>query len=221
MSDESYKRVFEQNRKWVEETRAKDPDFFINLAREQHPEFLFIGCSASRVPARTIMGVGAGEVFVHRNVANLVVNADLNGASAIHFAVDHLKVNHIVVCGHYDCGGVRAAMQPRDLGILNGWLREIRDVYRLHRTELDAIEDPTMRNRRLVELNVREQCLNVIKNAVVQRNFLERGAPTVHGWVYDVSSGLLQDLNIDFQELLDEVREIYRLTPNPRTDIDL
>lgn len=221
MSDESYKRVFEQNRKWVEETRAKDPDFFIKLAREQHPEFLFIGCSDSRVPASTIMGVGAGEVFVHRNVANLVVNADLNGAAAIHFAVDHLKVTHIVVCGHYDCGGVRAAMQPRDLGILNGWLREIRDIYRLHRAELDAIEDPDQRNRRLVELNVREQCLNVIKTAVVQRNFLERGAPTVHGWVYDVSSGLLQDLNIDFQELLDEVREIYRLTPNPRTDLDL
>lgn len=221
MSDETYRRVFEQNRKWVQEQRNKDPDFFTRLAREQHPDFLFIGCSDSRVPASTIMGVEAGEVFVHRNVANLVVNADLNVSSAIHFAVDHLKVKHIVVCGHYDCGGVRAAMQPRDLGILNGWLREIRDVYRLHRAELDAIEDPDARNRRLVELNVREQCLNVIKKAVVQRNFLERGAPTVHGWVYDVSSGLLQDLNINFQDLLDEVREIYRLTPNPRTDLDL
>lgn len=216
MSDETYQRIFELNRRWVEERNAEDPTFFEKLAREQNPDFLFIGCADSRVPASTIMGVEPGEVFVTRNVANLVVNTDLNVASTINYAVDHLKVKHVVVCGHYGCGGVMAAMQSRDLGVLNGWLREIRDVYRLHRKELDAIEDQEQRYRRLVELNVREQCLNVIKTAEVQRNFLERGAPTVHGWVYDLSSGLLKDLNINFEDLLSEVREIYSLTPGER-----
>ncbi|TXD39812.1 carbonic anhydrase [Lujinxingia vulgaris] len=216
MSDETYQRIFELNRRWVEERNAEDPTFFEKLAREQNPDFLFIGCADSRVPASTIMGVEPGEVFVTRNVANLVVNTDLNVASTINYAVDHLKVKHVVVCGHYGCGGVMAAMQSRDLGVLNGWLREIRDVYRLHRKELDAIEDQEQRYRRLVELNVREQCLNVIKTAEVQRNFLERGAPTVHGWVYDLSSGLLKDLNINFEDLLSEVREIYSLTPGDR-----
>ncbi|TXD37492.1 carbonic anhydrase [Lujinxingia vulgaris] len=213
MSNETYQRIFELNRRWVEERNAEDPTFFEKLAREQNPDFLFIGCADSRVPASTIMGVEPGEVFVTRNVANLVVNTDLNVASTINYAVDHLKVKHVVVCGHYGCGGVMAAMQSKDLGVLNGWLREIRDVYRLHRTELDAIADEDQRYRRLVELNVREQCLNVIKTAEVQRNFLERGAPTVHGWVYDLSSGLLKDLNINFEDLLSEVREIYSLTP--------
>lgn len=216
MSDETYQRIFELNRRWVEERNAEDPTFFEKLAREQNPDFLFIGCADSRVPASTIMGVEPGEVFVTRNVANLVVNTDLNVASTINYAVDHLKVKHVVVCGHYGCGGVMAAMQSKDLGVLNGWLREIRDVYRLHRNELDAIEDQDQRYRRLVELNVREQCLNVIKTAEVQRNFLERGAPTVHGWVYDLSSGLLKDLNINFEDLLSEVREIYSLTPGER-----
>ncbi|RAL25114.1 carbonic anhydrase [Lujinxingia litoralis] len=213
MPDASYRRIFELNRRWVEERNHEDPTFFEKLAREQNPDFLFIGCADSRVPASTIMGVEPGEVFVHRNVANLVVNTDLNVASTINYAVDHLKVRHIVVCGHYGCGGVQAAMQPRDLGVLNGWLREIRDVYRLHKTELDAIADQEQRYRRLVELNVREQCINVIKTAEVQRNYLERGAPLVHGWVYDLSSGYLQDLEIGFEALLDEVREIYSLTP--------
>ncbi|RDV39388.1 carbonic anhydrase [Bradymonadaceae bacterium TMQ3] len=216
MSDETYQRIFELNRRWVEERNAEDPTFFEKLAREQNPDFLFIGCADSRVPASTIMGVEPGEVFVTRNVANLVVNTDLNVASTINYAVDHLKVKHVVVCGHYGCGGVMAAMQSKDLGVLNGWLREIRDVYRLHRKELDAIEDKEQRYRRLVELNVREQCLNVIKTAEVQRNFLERGAPTVHGWVYDLSSGLLKDLNVNFEDLLSEVREIYSLTPGER-----
>lgn len=222
MSDsEIYKSVFERNRKWVKERTDRDPAFFEKLSRDQHPDFLFIGCSDSRVPASSIMDVEPGAVFVHRNVANLVVNTDSNALSTIHYAVDHLKVKHIVVCGHYGCGGVKAAMQPRDLGILNGWLREIRDVYRLHQDELNAIEDEEQRTRRLVELNVREQCINVIKTAVVQRNYLERQAPQVHGWVYDLSTGYLQDLDVPFKELLEKVREIYRLDPRPRKDLDI
>ncbi len=216
-----YREVFERNRQWVAKRIAQDPSFFEHLAKEQHPAFLFIGCADSRVPASTIMGIEPGEVFVHRNVANLVVNTDSNSLATIHYAVDHLKVKFVVVCGHYGCGGVKAAMQPRDLGILNGWLREIRDVYRLHQEELDGIADPVARERRLVELNVQEQCLNVIKTAVVQRNFLKREAPTVHGWVYDLSTGLLKDLEIPFKESLEKVRELYRLTPDSRKDFDL
>lgn len=209
--DEVYQCVFERNRNWVERCTADDPEFFTKLAAEQHPEFLFIGCADSRVPASSIMDVDPGSVFVHRNVANLVVNTDVNALSTIHYAVDHLEVDHVVVCGHYGCGGVKAAMQSKDLGILNGWLREIRDVYRLHREELDAIEDEDEQQRRLVELNVHEQCRAVIKTAVVQRNYLQRGAPKVHGWVYSLSTGLLEDLKVPFEQLLDEVRETYRL----------
>ena len=209
-----YDDVFENNRKWVEQQTEDDPDFFEKLAEEQHPDFLFIGCADSRVPASTIMGLEPGEVFVHRNVANLVVNTDSNGLSVLHYAVDHLQVDHIVVCGHYGCGGIQAAMQSRDLGgPLNGWLREIRDVYRRYKDELDAIDDEEARGRRLVELNVAQQCRNLIKTAVVQRNYLERNAPRVHGWVYSLETGLLSDLEIPFEELLDEIREVYRLTP--------
>lgn len=221
MSDDIYEDVFERNRRWVQNCTDGDPEFFERLATEQHPEFLFIGCSDSRVPANVIMGMDPGGVFVHRNVANVVVNTDVNAMSTIHYAVDHLQVDHVVVCGHYGCGGIKAAMQPRDLGLLNNWLRNIRDVYRLHSEELDAIDDPVEQRRRLVELNVREQCLNVIKTAVVQRNYLERKSPRVHGWVYDLSSGLLKDLEIPFDDLLDKVRHIYRLTPEAGKELDL
>lgn len=208
-----YDQVFENNKKWVEKKKAGDADYFVKLAAEQNPDFLFIGCSDSRVPANEIMGLEPGEVFVHRNIANLVVNTDVNCQSVIQYAVDVLNVDHIIVCGHYGCGGVLAAMQSADLGLLNGWLREVRDVYRLHAEELDAIEDVDQRYRRLVELNVREQCANVIKTAQVQRQFLSRGNPRVHGWVYDLSEGLLVDLNIPFEETLEHVRKIYRLDP--------
>lgn len=211
MTDSNYRRILENNRKWVAQRNAEDPTFFQKLAAEQHPEFLFVGCADSRVPASTIMGVEPGEVFVHRNIANLVVNTDSNFVSVLYYAVDILKVDHVVVCGHYGCGGIKAAMQPRDLGVLNGWLREIRDVYRLHKEELNAIADEDARYRRLVELNVREQCVNIIKTAVVQRNYLRRQLPTVHGWVYDLVSGLIHDQEIPFQETLDMVREIYDL----------
>ena len=212
MSEKNYRRVLENNRHWVAQRNAEDPTFFQRLAAEQHPEFLFVGCADSRVPASTIMGVEPGEVFVHRNIANLVVNTDSNFVSVLYYAVDILQVDHIIVCGHYGCGGVKAAMQPLDLGgVLNGWLREIRDIYRLHKAELDAIADEDLRYRRLVELNVREQCVNIIKTAVVQKHYLRRQLPTVHGWVYDLATGVIQDLEIPFQETLDMVREIYDL----------
>jgi carbonic anhydrase len=209
MSDDEYRRVFENNRRWAAEKRSTNAEFFENLERGQTPGFLYIGCSDSRVPANEVMGLSAGEVFVHRNIANLVVNTDMNAQSVIHYGVGVLKVKHVVVCGHYGCGGIQAAMTPADLGVLNGWLREVRDVYRLHSGELDAIEDQEARLRRLVEINVREQCFNVIKTAVVQQCYEATGHPKVHGWVYDMHDGHLKDLEIPFDFLLDEVRKIY------------
>ena len=206
-----YDQVFENNRQWVARNTERDPDFFSRLATHQDPDFLFIGCADSRVPANEIMGLDPGDVFVHRNVANLVVGTDINAQSVIEYAVGHLDVKHVIVCGHYGCGGVAAAMQPADLGLLNGWLREIRDVYRLHQEELEAIEDTDARYRRLVELNVREQCVNVIKTAVVLKKYAHTGHPVVHGWVYDVANGLLRDLEVPFEEILARIQEIYRL----------
>lgn len=203
-------QVFENNRLWIEEKLSINPEYFENLSKGQAPEFLYIGCSDSRVTAEDIMGVQPGEVFVHRNIANLVNNTDLSVMSVINYAVMHLKVQHVVVCGHYYCGGVKAAMQPADLGILNPWLRSIRDVYRLHKTELNAIADEEARYNRLIELNVQEQCINVIKTANVQLAYKERGL-LVHGWIFDVHTGKLIDLKIDFPKILDDIMEIYRL----------
>jgi len=208
----SYEQIFENNRKWVEAMKGRDADFFDKLARDQTPEFLYIGCSDSRVPANEIMGLEPGDVFVHRNVANLVNNTDLNVLSVINFAVTHLHVKHIIVCGHYNCGGVKAAMIPKDMGILNPWLRIIRDVYRLHAAELDAIEDENARYNRLVELNVIEQATNVIKTVSVQKGFRKHGYPVVHGWVFDLKTGLLINLNLNFEGILKEIRKIYDLT---------
>ncbi|MCY1073986.1 carbonic anhydrase [Archangium lansingense] len=207
-----YEQIFQNNRRWAEEQLRADPEFFTRLAREQRPDFLYIGCSDSRVPANQIMGLPPGDVFVHRNVANLVNNVDLNVMSVINYGVRHLDVKHVIVCGHYGCGGVRAAMQPKDLGILNPWLRNIRDVYRLHKAELDSLKDEAQRYDRLVELNVTEQCINIIKTAAVQQSFLARGFPSVHGWVFDMRTGQLKDLQIDFQETLRSIQEVYDLT---------
>ncbi len=210
----TYQEIFENNKKWVAGKIAQDADFLAKLSSDQEPDYLYIGCSDSRVPANEIMGLEPGEVFVHRNVANLVNNIDLNVMSVLTYAVTHLHVKHIVVCGHYNCGGVKAAMTPQDLGILNPWLRNIRDVYRLHQQELDAITDEHARYNRLVELNVQEQCVNVIKTAVVQKSYLANQFPTVHGWVFDLKTGLLKDLNIDFNEILKNIQKIYNLTGN-------
>lgn len=171
----------------------------------------YIGCSDSRVPANEIMGLDAGEVFVHRNIANLVPTVDLNVMSVINYAVRHLHVKHIVVCGHYNCGGVKAALTPTDLGILNPWLRNIRDVYRLHERELDEIKDDTARFNRLVELNVLESCRNIVKTAAIQQSYQGHGYPVVHGWVFDLKDGLLKDLHVDFEAMLSDVKKIYSL----------
>ena len=187
-------------------------DFFSQLAKEQNPDYLYIGCSDSRVTAEELIGLGPGDVFVHRNVGNLINNTDLNVMTAIEYAVVHLKVKHIIVCGHYKCGGVKAAMEPKDLGILNPWLRNIRDVYRLHKAELDNIEDEQKRYDRLVELNVEEQCINVIKTAAVQLSYEKEGYPEVHGWVFDLATGRIIDLNINFVQKLEEIKAIYNLT---------
>lgn len=207
-----YNQIFENNRLWVESKKAQDVDFFEKLAADHDPDYLYIGCSDSRVPANEIMGLEAGDVFVHRNIANLVVNTDLNVMSVIHYAVEILDVQHIIVCGHYNCGGVKAAMIPKDMGVLNPWLRNIRDVYRLYEEELDAIEDQADRYNRLVELNVYEQCRNVVKNASVQKHYMDNQHPEVHGWVFDLHNGLLRDLNIDFQGMLRDIQKIYNLT---------
>ena len=206
-----YKQIFENNRKWVAEKKATDKHFFEHLAEGQTPEILYIGCSDSRVTAEEMTGVSPGQMFVHRNVANLVPNNDNNSAAVVEYAVAYLHVKHIVVCGHYNCGGIKAAMQAQDLGILNPWLRNIRDVYRLHKSTLAAMQDDDARYRKLVELNVEEQCINIIKMAVLQKHYLEKGFPTVHGWVFDLHSGELIDLKIDFDQKLAGIREIYDL----------
>jgi carbonic anhydrase len=203
--------IFEHNKKWAASNLEVDAGYFKELAKGQNPNMLYIGCSDSRVTAEEMMGAKPGELFVHRNIANVVANTDISAMSVINFAVSHLNVEHVVVCGHYGCGGVRAALQPRDLGILNPWLRNIRDVYRLHRDELDAIESEEDRYRRLVELNVQEQCVNVLKTADVQVAYTT-GKLTVHGWVFDIASGRIIDLNIDIDTVIEGIREIYRLT---------
>lgn len=208
----SYEEIFANNLKWVASKTKEDADFFNKLATDQNPDYLFIGCSDSRVPPNEIMGLDPGEIFVHRNIANLICSTDLNVMSVINYGVRQLDVKHIIVCGHYGCGGVKAAMQPKDLGILNGWLRNIRDVYRLHKDELNAITDEKSRYDRLVELNVQEQCINVIKLASVQQEFGKTGYPIVHGWVFDMKTGLLKDLNLDFENILRGIQEIYDLT---------
>lgn len=203
-------QIFKNNKEWIAEKLKADKDFFRNLRLGQNPDILYIGCSDSRVTAEEMMGAKPGEVFVHRNIANMVSNNDLSAMSVITYAINQLKVNHIIVCGHYYCGGVKAAMQSADYGILNPWLRSIRDVYRLHKKELDGIQDEDLKYKRLIELNVQEQCVNVIKTADYQKAYRDRHL-TVHGWVLDMESGELIDLKIDFDKILEGIMEIYRL----------
>lgn len=204
-------KVFEHNKNWINQRLKQDSAYFDKLSAGQTPEVLYIGCSDSRVTAEELLGAQPGEVFVHRNIANMVIGLDLNTTSVLDYAVEHLKVKHIIVCGHYNCGGIKSAMIPKDLGIMNPWLRNIRDVYRLHAEELNAIENEGMRYNRLVELNVQEQCVNVVKNPFVQKAMLNEGL-VVHGWVFDLFSGKLIDLNLDFNHILKNIREIYDIT---------
>jgi carbonic anhydrase len=206
-----YLQIFENNKAWVTSKLASDEHFFDKMARDQNPHFLYIGCSDSRVPANVIMGLDEGEVFVHRNIANLVVGADNNVNAVIQFAVEFLKIQHIIVCGHYGCGGVKAALHPSDMGQLNSWLQNIRDVYRIHQKELDGICNSHKKFDRLVELNVIEQCVNIAKIDHVQRTWYKTGFPQIHAWVYDLHNGLLKELDVDLEEYFSSIRNIYDL----------
>lgn len=189
----SYDRILLQNKAWAEEMHTDDPDFFNRLAEVQNPEFLWIGCSDSRVPASEITGTRPGEIFAHRNIANLVINTDVNLLAVLAYAIDHLKVRHVIVCGHYGCGGVRASMTSTDFRpVLNMWLRNLKDVYRLHRDELEAIPEERSRADRLVELNVREQVMNLAKTSTIQRAWNAEQRPHLHGWVYSLADGLIK-----------------------------
>lgn len=208
-----FEKIFANNKKWIAEKLSMDPDYFSKLSQGQHPEFLYIGCSDSRVTAEDLMGLQPGEVFIHRNVANLVVSTDNNLNAVVQYAVEHLKVKYIIVCGHYECGGVKAAMNPSDMGQLNSWLQTLRDVYRFHQKELDSITDIQKRFDRLVELNVREQCINIIKIDHVQRSWYKTGFPQIFGWVFDVRSGKINDLGLEMEKEFASIRSIYDLKP--------
>lgn len=202
-------KIFDNNRKWREDMLKADPECFDKMSQGQQPEYLLIGCSDSRVGAQEIMGMNQGELFVHRNVANLVVPTDLNFLSVLFYSVNVLKVKEIIVMGHYGCGGVQASSQNQDLGLIEHWLKNIRDVQRHHADELMSIKDPDKRFRRLVELNVQEQCFNLYTNSIVQQMQAKTGRPRIHGMVYDISDGLLQYLDIDFKEQIRKYRSIY------------
>jgi carbonic anhydrase len=203
-------KIFRNNRQWINSKLQTDQAYFKKLSKGQKPQILYIGCSDSRVTAEELMGAQPGDVFVLRNIANLVPNTDISAMSVINFAVTRLKVNHIAVCGHYYCTGVKSAMQSSDLGILNPWLHNIRDVYRLHKNQLEKISDEEARYKRLVELNVQEQCINVLKIPEVRQAASERNL-SIHGWVFDIHSGELIDLKIDFNKILQSTRQIYNL----------
>ena len=188
------KHLFDRNLAWAAERRQENPDFFSRLSQQQDPEYLWIGCSDSRVPANQIVNLPPGAVFVHRNIANLVVHTDLNCLSVIQFAVDVLKVKHIIVCGHYGCGGIEAAMEKREHGLIDNWLRHIRDIYRFNADQLDGLAQEEMLNL-LCELNVREQVTNVCNTTILQKAWKEGAELTVHGWIYNISDGILKDLD--------------------------
>lgn len=190
-----YDVLLKENKQWAAEKVASDPEFFERLVHLQTPEFLWIGCSDSRVPANQITGTQPGEIFVHRNVANLVVNTDVNLLSVLDYAVNHLKVKHVIVCGHYACGGVKAAMTNTSFNqVLNMWLRHIKDIYRIHRKELQDVKDDDELVNRMVELNVKEQTFNLAKTSIIQKAWLEEQRPDLHGWVYDLHDGIIKPL---------------------------
>ncbi len=195
-----YEQLLLQNRAWVEQKMQEDKDFFNRLANVQTPEFLWIGCADSRVPANEITGTNPGEVFVHRNIANMVVHSDMNMLSVLDYAVNVLEVKHVIVCGHYGCGGIKAAMINKQIGLIDNWIRHIKDVYRMHQDELEAIEDMKVRQDRLTELNVIEQVYDLGKTSIIQNAWQKRGGPYVHGWVYDVGNGLIKDLKVTMHD---------------------
>ena len=205
----SYKKLFDNNKKWVQETINHDPEFFHSLAKGQHPQFLWIGCADSRVPANELTGTLPGDIFVHRNIANMVVHTDMSMLSVLDYAINVLQVKHVMVVGHYGCGGVNAAMGNKQVGLIDNWLRNIKDVYRLHETELNSIEDQEDRSNRLVELNVQEQVFNLTKTSIVQNAWANGKSLFVHGIVYDVHNGLLKDLDITVGDI-SQIDSVYK-----------
>lgn len=207
---ELYDQLIENNKKWVENKLELDPDFFARLAEGQQPPLLWIGCADSRVPANEIIGAQPGEVFVHRNIANMVVHSDMNMLSVLDYAVNVLKIKHVIVCGHYGCGGVKAAMGNQTIGLIDNWIRHIKDVYRFNRKELDGIEDEQERFDRFVEINVKEQVFDLAKTSIVQNAWHNNQELYLHGWVYGVGSGIVKDLgvNVSSEEQLDQVYQL-------------
>lgn len=209
-----YKQLIENNRKWVSEKLDLDKDYFNKLASGQKPPLLWIGCADSRVPANEITGTQAGEVFVHRNIANMVIHTDMNMLSVLDYAVNVLKVKHVIVCGHYGCGGVMAAMQHEQFGLIDNWVRHIRDVYRHNEAKIDCHQDPTAKANALVEINVKAQVYNLSSTSIVQNAWHNNQEIAVHGWVYDIRNGLVQDLNVSMYSA-DEVDQIYKMSIKP------
>lgn len=209
MSD-FYKKILDNNKQWVENQLQVDPNYFKDLSQGQNPPLLWIGCSDSRVPANEIIGAKPGEVFVHRNIANMVVHSDMNMLSVLDYAVNALKIKHVIVCGHYGCGGIKAAMGNNSIGIIDNWIRHIKDVYRLHHAELNAIENETERFNRFVEVNVIEQVYDLAKTSIVQSAWKSGQEVTLHGWVYGLNSGFVTDLNVNFSSNKD-LDDVYQL----------
>lgn len=209
MSD-FYKKILDNNKQWVESQIAIDPEYFKDLSKGQNPPLLWIGCSDSRVPANEIIGAKPGEVFVHRNIANMVVHSDMNMLSVLDYAVNVLKVKHVIVCGHYGCGGIKAAMGNDSIGIIDNWIRHIKDVYRLHKKELDAIESDEVRFNTFVEINVKEQVFDLAKTSIVQSAWKKGQDLTLHGWAYGLNSGYVTDLNVNISSNKD-LDNVYQL----------
>jgi carbonic anhydrase len=207
---ENYEKLLLQNKAWVELKTADDKDFFKRSARGQRPRFLWIGCSDSRVPANEITATDPGEIFVHCNIANMVIHTDMNMLSVLDYAVNVLEVPHVILCGHYGCGGVRASMGQKQHGLIDNWIRHIKDVYSLHHSELEAIEDPKEREDRFAEFNVIEQVYNLSQTSIIQNAWAKRHAPFVHGWVYDLHSGLIKDLHVSMRDN-STMMEVYKL----------
>ncbi|MBU0676270.1 MAG: carbonate dehydratase [Proteobacteria bacterium] len=204
------KNLFEKNRRWADKIKERDPDFFAKLSRQQNPEYLWIGCSDSRVPANEIVDMLPGEIFVHRNIANLVIHTDLNCLSVIQYAVEVLKVKHIIVCGHYGCGGIRAALGNKEHGLIDNWLRNIKDVYRFHQDKFESLQTEQEKINLLCELNVIEQVSNICHTSIVQGAWKAGQELDVHGWIYSIEDGILKDLNVCITNI-DEISQPYRL----------
>ncbi|MCB2182096.1 MAG: carbonate dehydratase [Desulfobulbaceae bacterium] len=202
--------LFENNKKWANKIKESDPDFFTKLSKQQSPEYLWVGCSDSRVPANEIVNLLPGDIFVHRNIANLVIHTDMNCLSVLQYAVEVLKVKHIIVCGHYGCGGIKAAMDNREHGLIDNWLRHIKDTYHKHQGRIDALQTEKEKINLMCELNVVEQVANICHTTIVQNAWKSNQELTVHGWIYGIEDGILQDLNVCIKNL-DEISRIHRI----------